>query len=267
MRTAPKDMIKSAVDLFNKYMQAPVNEWDEYAYICSTRKQKRQRREYIGDVATYAVIEKGMRRVVTTMTGTSVTIDEEDNPLSQWRGDVVTLYIDGSYYSLYNVAAWSVIDMESNTKMAGGVPGEQSNNRAEMTALVAALSLASKRGIGRIQIMTDSEYTRKGAIGAERRLANYDLWAEIDKCMQQARVHDNDIVHVAAHNGNVCNGIADLVANNEAMYIANRLRQRVAYDPALDGWGDEQEDAQQPLRRRWVFRSGAMSTDSETNIM
>ena len=160
----------------------------------------------------------------------------------------MTLYVDGSFYNVYNVAAWSVIDMDSNTKMSGRVPGAQTNNRAEMMAMVAALTLVVKRGIGAVKIMTDSQYTRRGTIGDDRRLTNFDLWPRIDEQMQQGRVQHEDIVHVDAHN----NGIADIAAKNEAMAIANRPRQqrRVAYDPALDGWPSDDEDVQQPRRQQ-----------------
>ena len=54
--------------------------------------------------------------------------------------------------------------------------------------------------------MTDSQYARRGTIGDDRRLTNFDLWPRIDEQMQQGRVQNEDIVHVDAHNGNVGNG-------------------------------------------------------------
>ena len=131
------------------------------------------------------------------------------------------------------------------------MPGAQTNNRAELTAMIAALTLVAKRGIGRVTIKSDSRYVVDGAHGTQRRLTNLDLWEVLDQRMQQARVTNNAIQWVAAHNGDIGNGIADIAAKNEATRIA---QQRVAYDPALDGWESEEiEDRIQPQRQQWLI--------------
>ena len=112
---------------------------------------------------------------------------------------------------------------------------------------MVAMALVAKRGIGRVRIRTDSRYVVDGIRGAQRRLTNLDLWSTIDVRMQQARVLDNEIEWIAAHAGDYGNGVADIAAR-EAERIA---QQRVAYDPALDGWpADEQV---QPPPGRWVI--------------
>ena len=120
-----------------------------------------------------------------------------------------------------------------------------------MTAVIAALSLVAKRGIGKVTVYSDSSYVVSGIRGETRRLTNLDLWHLIDERMQQARLRSSDIEWVRAHASNVGNCIADIAAKNEAKNIAQK---RVAYDPALDGWEDSAaERPARPQRRQWLI--------------
>ena len=250
LRSASKDMIRAAVDLFDKYMHTPVSEWDEYVYTGHARK-KRQRREQHTEISGYSVIENGMQTISVALAGGRLSIVEDINPTPQWRGEHVKLFTDGSYFPVWNVAAWAVVDVENNEKMTGGVLGAQTNNRAELTALIAAVTLVKKRGIGRVTIYSDSSYVVSGARGETRRLTNLDLWHVLDQHMHEAHVQNSDIEWVRAHAQNVGNGIADIAAKNEATRIA---QNRVAYDPALDGWeSDSAERDDQPQRQHWLI--------------
>ena len=83
--------------------------------------------------------------------------------------------------------------------------------------------------------------------------------------MQAARVHNSDIEWVRAHADNVGNCVADIAAKNEAQRIA---QQRVAYDPALDGWETDQVvRPAQPLRQQWLIAEWIDNTVMDTNIV
>ena len=138
LRSASKDLIRAAVDLFDKYMHTPVSEWDEYVH---TGRARKKRREQQTDINQYGYLENRMQQIGVETSGTRIAIAEDINPTPQWRGEHVKLYTDGSYYPVWNVEAWAVVDVENNTKMSGGVLGAQTNNRAELTAMIAALSL------------------------------------------------------------------------------------------------------------------------------
>lgn len=245
LRSATKEEMRAAVDLYEKYSNTPVSEWDEYVYSGQARKKK-QKRELRADLIAYGTVESAMVRIEASWSGDSIVLHEAINPTPVWRGELTTLYSDGSYNPMYRVAAWAVVDVENNTKFSGKVQGEQTNNRAELTALLAALTFVAKRGIGKARIRTDSKYVVDGVQGAHRRLTNLDLWAAIDTTMQRARVRESEIEWVAAHAGDYGNGVADIAAKREA---ERQAQQRVAYDPALDGWPDEE----QPPPGQWVI--------------
>ena len=149
LRSASKDLVRAAIDLFDKYMHTPVSEWDEYVH---TGRARKKRREQQTDINQYGYLENRMQKIGVETSGTRIAIAEDINPTPQWRGDHVKLYTDGSYYPVWNVAAWAVVDVVNNTKMSGGVLGAQTNNRAELTAMIAALSLVAKRGIGKVTV-------------------------------------------------------------------------------------------------------------------
>ena len=164
-----------------------------------------------------------------------------------WRSDETILYTDGSYFPTWNVAAWAVINLQENTKMTGGVLGSQTNNRAELTAILAAITYIIKKGIGKAKIITDSKYAIDGVFGDQRRMTNSDLWDIMDSKTKTAKLTRNNFEWTPSHQGTIGNGIADIAARNEATKIARRRQQ---YDPAQDGWDESEQNI---YSQRWVY--------------
>ena len=246
----PVEMLMDAIGLFLKYMNAPATEWDEYRMTGMIPKRKKA--EEKADLRTYEVIEAGLSEIkVSQGPAGGVSFSENVIPRFQWR-EAMEVYTDGSFFPVWKIAAWAVVDLEHNWKMVGPVPGEQTNNRAELMAAIAALAYIAKRGIGKVTIYSDSRYIIDGAGGSHRRLTNLDLWNEFDRKIERTKVAPADFKWTQAHNGSIGNGVADLAARKAATELANARVYRPEeqdYDPALDGWEDQSE--RQPESETW----------------
>lgn len=105
----------------------------------------------------------------------------------------------------------------------GGLDKELSNNSAELKALTYALDYAEEKGLKKIKILSDSEYSVLGTVNAlkwksqgwknSRGLpcSNKDLWVKTLKSIADAANAGREVqfVWVRAHNGEKGNELAD----------------------------------------------------------
>lgn len=98
----------------------------------------------------------------------------------------VTIFTDGSCLNNGQPdasAGWAVIikgDIETN--LSGKLPGEkQTNNRAELYALLKALEWVQEHPEVKASIYSDSKIAIDGILGKSQRKANRDIWFEIEK--------------------------------------------------------------------------------------
>ena len=148
--------------------------------------------------------------------------------------DIITvLYTDGSCVGRngHRKAGWAVVDgskgsmAESSRSWYGQVPGAQTNNRGELSALLYACKLGAQHG--RCTICTDSQYAidcvkkycplwkRNGWVTVKGQpVKNRDL---IEPLWDVVRDSSVVLRHVHAHAGNVLNERADMFAKHAAM--------------------------------------------------
>lgn len=101
------------------------------------------------------------------------------------------------------------------------VPGEQTNQRAELMAILLALNMVENKNI---HIMTDSQYSigcltnwyknweRNGWVNSQKKnVENQDIIKECLRCIQQRSF---SMEHVKGHSGDVNNDMADKVARS-----------------------------------------------------
>jgi ribonuclease HI len=109
-------------------------------------------------------------------------------------------------------------DSRNISERLKGLP--QTNNRAELTALIKAISTAGKGNF--IIAYTDSQYCKNGIeswiknwkkngwkTSKKKPVKNQDLWIKLDELIQS---HNVEFKWVKAHNGNYGNEQADTLA-------------------------------------------------------
>lgn len=112
---------------------------------------------------------------------------------------------------------------------------KQTNQRAELTASCCALEQARERGLGAVEVRTDSMYTLKGAsqwlkkwrsngwrTTGDSDVKNRDLWQRLDGLLTDV---DVKWTHVRGHRGIVGNERADFLARQGAEKRRLRLTQ------------------------------------------
>ena len=97
----------------------------------------------------------------------------------------VELSMDGSCLSngMENATAgWSVvIKGDINHNLIGKLPGKrQTNNRAELYALLKALEWVQDNPTVKASIQSDSKIAIDGLLGDSQRKANRDIWSQIE---------------------------------------------------------------------------------------
>jgi ribonuclease HI len=141
---------------------------------------------------------------------------------SATEGKTINIYTDGACKGNPGPGGWGAV-LETGGKereMFGGEAGT-TNNRMELTAVIAALS-ALKRP-SRVILHTDSQYVQKGITewihgwkargwrtAAKEPVKNVDLWKKLDEVI---RAHHIDWVWVKGHAGHDGNERADALAN------------------------------------------------------
>jgi ribonuclease HI len=96
--------------------------------------------------------------------------------------------------------------------ITGGVPGEQTNNRAELQAVILALESLQTKGV-EIKIVTDSQYVHNTIVLGWQRRTNHDLWQRLDELIAQ---HHVMFEKCEGHSTDVYNNRADKLARKEA---------------------------------------------------
>lgn len=80
-------------------------------------------------------------------------------------------------------AGWGFV-VESGESFSGPVPGKQTNNRAELMALLKALEWLlnnhNQESYSEVLVYSDSEILVNGVYGYAKRKANRDLWSSIE---------------------------------------------------------------------------------------
>jgi ribonuclease HI len=135
---------------------------------------------------------------------TSIELDPRDLP-------AVEIYTDGACSPNPGPGGWAAILRYGQTlREVSGSCGLTTNNRAEMTAVIKALS-ALKRPC-KVRLSSDSKYVVIGGAkgpGRKKYKLNRDLWGELDEA---AARHEIEWCWVRGHNGDPLNERADRLA-------------------------------------------------------
>jgi len=138
---------------------------------------------------------------------------------------VVTIYTDGGCRPNPGPGGWGVVVLRPGCDPIelSGAEEEATNNRMELRAAIEALR--SLEGSHTVELVTDSQYLRKGVTewmagwrakgwktAAKKNVANRDLWEALDR--EIAR-HEIDWRWVKGHAGNEWNERADELASAE----------------------------------------------------
>lgn len=169
----------------------------------------------------------------------------------------VIIYTDGGCRPNPGPGGWGVVVLQEGTEPIeiSGAEAEATNNRMELRAAIEALKSLS--GSHAVELITDSQYLRKGVTewmtgwrargcktAGRKDVANRDLWEALDR--EIAR-HEIDWRWVKGHAGNEWNERADELASAEIPrsalpvddFEAVHLFTAVAYSGKADAgaWG------------------------------
>jgi len=128
----------------------------------------------------------------------------------------VTIFTDGSCKGNPGPGGWAAILQYADNhgrkheKVFSGGIAETTNNRAELTAAIQALSALKEPC--QVGLFTDSQYLVTVASGGRAR-ANLDLVAELRALMQ---THQVSVHRIAGHDGHPENERADRLAQEAA---------------------------------------------------
>jgi len=124
----------------------------------------------------------------------SVKVDQTESKAS------TVIYTDGSFSSITNSAGWACYHSLTHEVIYGSLPGKQTNNRAELFAILSAVKFFP----GDLLIYTDSNYCvniLKGHWKASENLDLYQSFKELikDRCIELQHVYghnrDSDLQH------------------------------------------------------------------------
>ena len=134
----------------------------------------------------------------------------------------VTVYTDGACFGNPGPGGWGVIlRYDKKEKTLSGFEKDTTNNRMELRAALEALRALTEPC--QVTLFTDSQYLKKGVTewmpGWKRRnwrrkggkLANVDLWMQLDEEIQRHEIHWR---WVRGHAGNVLNERVDKLAKD-----------------------------------------------------
>lgn len=130
----------------------------------------------------------------------------------------VTIRIDGSCINNGQPdasAGWAVIIKgDKNDKLYGKLPGDlQTNNRAELFALLKALEWVKKHPEAKAAIYSDSKVAIDGLLGNSQRKANRDIWSQIEAIMPEVVEQIIDIKHIVREENREADELARKAAN------------------------------------------------------
>ena len=82
-------------------------------------------------------------------------------------------------------AGWGIVVFDNKDKFvyqdSGKVAGRQTNNRAELKALLESLKVIKNQMPEKAEILSDSQLLVNGVLGRSKRQANRDIWTEIEE--------------------------------------------------------------------------------------
>ena len=122
----------------------------------------------------------------------------------------MTFYTDGGCVNNGSPkarAAWAWVCVETETERSGLVEGKQSNNTAELTAIIEALKYAETMQAKRVTIYSDSQWCINCIVGTWRAKENLALLAQVDMYAEKC-----EMVHfewVQGHSGDASNERVD----------------------------------------------------------
>lgn len=134
----------------------------------------------------------------------------------------VTMYTDGACKGNPGVGGWGVkLQYGEHVKELFGGELETTNNRMEMTAVIAGLKVLKQACV--VTVYTDSKYVLQGMeewleawkargwkTASKSPVKNVDLWQQLDDLVQQ---HEVSWQWVKGHAGHAGNERADQLAN------------------------------------------------------
>ncbi len=143
---------------------------------------------------------------------------------------MLKIWTDGSCLGNPGPGGWAFIATDgNNVAQRCGSEKDTTNNRMELTAVLAAVKAAKKHC--EIEIHTDSQYVKNGMQTwiknwkknnwrtADRKpVKNQELWKELDEAAQNKKIH---WVWVRGHNGEEMNERVDVLARTEAEKLAD----------------------------------------------
>ncbi len=135
--------------------------------------------------------------------------------------DTVLIYTDGACSGNPGPGGWAaVLRYRGHKKKISGWSSNTTNNRMELLAAIRALETLKRPC--QVELVTDSQYLRKGIsewiykwkkngwrTGARKPVKNKDLWTRLDSLCQRHQVHWK---WVRGHAGNTENEEVDAMA-------------------------------------------------------
>ena len=235
-----REVLSELTELWRRFMSAPANPWfravEEFVAESEDRK-KRTKRPTASNTQEYLDIANTLSKTPATLgydfsnniNGANhhrELILHVPKPRSQkYSLPVKTykFYTDGSEDS--GTAGWGLCSLELGIRAQGEVIGEQTNNRAELTAIAVALGIAGAWGLGKFEVHSDSQY----AIGAIQKTikttANQDLLTFAYHTAAEFKINTRECVKwIKAHSGMIGNEIADTLAKQAVANIKKVMR-------------------------------------------
>ena len=150
------------------------------------------------------------------------------------KEDAVNIYTDGACSGNPGPGGWGVVmRWKGQEKEMSGFEAATTNNRMELMAVIHALE-SLKRGVGLVNVHTDSKYVMDGATkwmhgwkrngwktGAKKAVKNQDLWQQLDGSLKE---HTIEWFWVKGHSGHPENDRCDELAR---MAIQDMKNSRV----------------------------------------
>lgn len=136
----------------------------------------------------------------------------------------VQIFVDGSCLNNGQPdasAGWAVIIKGDIKKtIAGKLPGDkQTNNRAELYALLKALEWIKANPEAKVGLYSDSKIAIDGLLGDSQRKANRDIWSQIESICPEVAGQIVDVKHVSRDENKEADELARRSAN--ALIILN----------------------------------------------
>ena len=136
----------------------------------------------------------------------------------------IEIYTDGSCKGNPGPGGWCAIFLEKKSTekklqipfaILKGHTDHTTNNRMEMTAVIAALHYIhqKKLALAQITLFSDSNLIIQTLLQGWKKKANLDLWEELDQLNQQL---DVEYVWIKGHAKNHWNNECDKIAQKEA---------------------------------------------------